>query len=169
MVEIKRPNRLALTDLPRDVGNAFGNLRPNLVSAFNYCRAYPRKMTVLKAILKYTYNRIIAWEKEQAAQLVAQEKAREEDAETKAKNAIEVEAKELGFDLDMRKTSENLQKELDDAKEQRVKDAAGGGESSESAKDTQPSPTESNAAPVANPAASAPNTTDNKADKKDTK
>ena len=98
---IKRPARLDIVDMPRDKTRALGGLRQALCSSFNYCRKYPAKMAVLKEVLKYTYNRIVAWEKEHAAQLEQQAKIRLEEA-----GAL------IGIELDSRKSVENMTKDL---------------------------------------------------------
>ena len=67
MTNVKFPQRLDIKDMPRDETRALGNLRQTLCASFNYCRKYPLKMAVLKTVLKYVYNRIVQFEKEQAA------------------------------------------------------------------------------------------------------
>lgn len=103
--QVKRPARLDIVDMPRDTTRALGGLRQAICASFNYCRKYPNKMAVLKEVLKYTYNRIVMWEKEHAAQL-----------EQAAKVKLEAEGKELGIDLDSRKTVENMTKDLEEFK-----------------------------------------------------
>lgn len=96
-----RSTRLDIKDMPRDTTRCLGGLRQAICASFNYCRKYPAKMTVLKAVLKYTYNRVVQWEKEQAA--------KEEQA---ARNAILTRAKAAEIDLDERQTNDKLEAEL---------------------------------------------------------
>ena len=86
--EVKRPARLDIVDMPRDTTRSLGGLRQALCASFNYCRKYPLKMRVLKAVLKYTYNRIVQWEKDNLAEI-----------EGNAKNVLEAKALANGFDL----------------------------------------------------------------------
>lgn len=106
MTQVKRPARLDIVDMPRDTTRALGGLRQALCASFNYCRKYPLKMEVLKQVLKYTYSRIVAWEKEY-----------EQEQEAAMKVKLEHEAKQLGVDLDSRKSVENMQADLEVAKE----------------------------------------------------
>ena len=62
----KYPNRLDITDMPRDKSNDLGSLRRALCACFNYCRKYPRKMVILKEVIRYVHNRIVEWEKTNA-------------------------------------------------------------------------------------------------------
>jgi len=112
MSEIKRPARLDITDMPKDKQRSLGGLRQALCASFNYCRKYPLKMAFLKEVIGYTYKRIDAWEKEHAA-----------EREALAKERIEAQAKQYGLDVDGRKSSENMQKELEDALAARKKAA----------------------------------------------
>lgn len=96
-----RSTRLDIKDMPRDTTRCLGGLRQAICASFNYCRKYPTKMTVLKSVLKYTYNRIVQWEKEQAA--------KDEQAE---RNAILARAKAAEIDLDERQTNDKLEAEL---------------------------------------------------------
>tara|TARA_R110000851_G_scaffold57574_1_gene134044 strand:- start:632 stop:1099 length:468 start_codon:yes stop_codon:yes gene_type:complete len=96
--EVKRPARLDIVDMPRDTTRSLGGLRQALCASFNYCRKYPLKMRVLKAVLKYTYNRIVQWEKDNLAEI-----------EGNAKNVLEAKALANGFDLDSRMTVENME------------------------------------------------------------
>lgn len=73
MVEPLFPQRLDIKDMPRDEKRCLGSLRKNLCNSFNYCRSYPKKMAVLKTVLKYTYNRIVQYEKEVEAHQKAAE------------------------------------------------------------------------------------------------
>jgi hypothetical protein len=95
------PQRLDIKDMPRDKTRALGGLRQTLASSFNYCRKYPAKMAVLKEVLKYTYNRIVAFEKEQ-----------EEYAELQVRNAILLKAANAEIDLDERLSTDKLEAEL---------------------------------------------------------
>ena len=70
----KRPNRLDITDMPRDSKQALGGLRRSLCASFNYCKKYPAKLAVLKEVLKYTYNRIVQYEKDIADNQTKQDK-----------------------------------------------------------------------------------------------
>lgn len=65
-------NRLDIVDMPKDPTGSLGTLRRELCKRFNYCRLYPAKMAVLKEVLKYTYNRIVQWEKAEAARKAAE-------------------------------------------------------------------------------------------------
>ena len=103
---VKRPARLDIVDMPRDKTRALGGLRQALCASFNYCRKYPAKMAVLKEVLKYTYNRIVAWEKEHEAQ-----------QEQIAKLRLEEEGESIGIELDSRKSIENMTKDLNKFKE----------------------------------------------------
>ena len=98
----KRPARLDIGDLPRDQERVLGGLRSALVASFNYCRSYPKKMPVLKATLKYVYNRINQWEKDAEAL-----------NESMLKTTYELEGRKLGIELDKRKTSSAMKAELD--------------------------------------------------------
>ena len=111
MSELKRPARLDISDMPKDKQRSLGGLRQALCASFNYCRKYPVKMAFLKEVIGYTYKRIDQWEKEHAA-----------EHEALAKERIEAQAKQYGLDVDGRKSSENMQKELDDALEKRKQD-----------------------------------------------
>lgn len=124
--QVKRPARLDIVDMPRDTTRALGGLRQAICASFNYCRKYPAKMAILKEVLKYTYNRIVAWEKEHAAQL-----------EQAAKVKLEAEGKELGIDLDSRKTVENMTKDLEAHKAKLAEEAAKQAEEDEKAKADQ--------------------------------
>lgn len=124
--QVKRPARLDIVDMPRDTTRALGGLRQAICASFNYCRKYPNKMVVLKEVLKYTYNRVVAWEKEHAAQL-----------EQAAKVKLEAEGKELGIDLDSRKTVENMTKDLEEFKAEVAEKAAKQAEADEKAKANQ--------------------------------
>lgn len=160
--QLKRPSRLALTDLPRDRSQHLGDLRKCLVSAFNYCRTYPRKMAMLKAVLKYTYNRVLAFEKEQAEMLAQVAAIKERAADKVARDAIEAEAVELGIDLDMRQTVENLLVELEDAKAELAKTASKDGDTGESEEGVQPPTPDANTAPAPAGDGSTPSTTEKK-------
>tara|TARA_R110000822_G_scaffold310397_1_gene443037 strand:- start:2253 stop:2714 length:462 start_codon:yes stop_codon:yes gene_type:complete len=103
MSNIKRPARLDIVDMPRDTTRALGGLRQAICASFNYCRRYPAKMAVLKSVVKYTYNRIVQWEKEQA---VSEEKS------TKIK--LEEAGRKVGIELDARQTVENMRSTLED-------------------------------------------------------
>lgn len=96
-----RSTRLDIKDMPRDTTRCLGGLRQAICASFNYCRKYPTKMAVLKSVLKYTYNRIVQWEKEQAAK-----------EEQEARNAILARAKVAEIDLDERQTNDKLEAEL---------------------------------------------------------
>ena len=100
--QVKRPARLELGDMPRDATRALGGVRQALCASFNYCRSYPKKMALLKEVLKYTHSRILAWEKEQA-------KAEEEAA----KIYIEQMGRQAGIELDRRKSSEDMRKDYE--------------------------------------------------------
>lgn len=68
--------RLDISELPRDTEQAMGVFRVALCKTFNYCRMYPRKMSLLKETVKYVFTRIKAWEEESAAELEAGVKAK---------------------------------------------------------------------------------------------
>lgn len=97
------PARLTLQDLPRDKSRALGSLRQTLCATVNYCRRYPEKLELLKQTLKVAYNYVNNYQKQVAA-----------DTESRAKTELELAAKELGLDLDKRKTLEALQAEYDE-------------------------------------------------------
>lgn len=60
-----RPNHhMQVTDLPRDKG-ALGGLKRALCASFNYCRKYPKKMTVLKETIVFVHGKIVEWENAQ--------------------------------------------------------------------------------------------------------
>ncbi len=116
------PQRLDIKDMPRDQTRALGGLRQALAASFNYCRKYPAKMAVLKDVVKYTYNRIVAYEKEQEAL-----------EEHKVRSAVLTKAAHLGIDLDERLSTEKLKASLvDQAKKKAAEDAAEASESSDS-------------------------------------
>lgn len=97
------PARLTLQDLPRDKSRALGGLRQALCASVNYCRRYPDKLELLKQTLKTAYNYVNAYQKAVAAK-----------DETIAKNKLEAEGKQLGIDLDKRKTVEGMKADLDE-------------------------------------------------------
>ena len=114
---------LEITDLPQDSENIFHGLRIPLVAVFNKCREYPAKMTAFKALIKFMYVKITAFEAEavkaQEAREVA-EAALAALADTDTRNTILAEAESLGINLDERLSTENLAAELSaaiDAKE----------------------------------------------------
>lgn len=116
------PQRLDIKDMPRDQTRALGGLRQALAASFNYCRKYPAKMAVLKEVIKYTYNRIVAFEKEQEAL-----------EEHKTRSAVLVKAAHLGIDLDERLSTDKLKASLVDlAKKKAAEDAATASESNDS-------------------------------------
>lgn len=100
----KRPARLDITDMPRDEKRALGGLRKALCASFNYCRKYPTKMKTLKSVIRYTYERIVAWEKEYDAHQIQVQK-----------DTLELQARKEGIELDARKTLENMQKDFEKA------------------------------------------------------
>lgn len=149
--QVKRPARLDIVDMPRDTTRALGGLRQAICASFNYCRKYPAKMAILKEVLKYTYNRIVAWEKEHAAQL-----------EQAAKVKLEAEGKELGIDLDSRKTVENMTKDLEAHKAKLAEEAAKQAEADEKAKADQ---SDDDGKKDAETSGESPESTTNEADK----
>ena len=98
-VKPKYPARLDMADMPRDNGRALGSLRQALCASFNYCRKYPAKMETLRIVIAYVLERIDALNEDK----VAAAKALLEQA----KANLEAEGKELGIDLDRRKSLEN--------------------------------------------------------------
>lgn len=122
--ETRFPQRLDIKDMPRDSTRALGGLRQALAASFNYCRKYPAKMAVLKEVIKYTYNRIVAFEKEQEA-----------FEEQRQRNAVLTKATELGIDLDERLSLDKLKASLAD--ELKKKAAAEAAEASESGDSTE--------------------------------
>lgn len=113
------PQRLDIKDMPRDKTRALGGLRQALAASFNYCRKYPAKMAVLKDVVKYTYNRIVAYEKEQEAL-----------EEHKTRSAVLTKAAHLGIDLDERLSTDKLKASLVDlAKKKAAEEAATASES----------------------------------------
>ena len=54
--------RLSITDMPRDVQGCTGTLRKSICDSVNYCKRYPLKLAILKAILKYSYNYLVQYE-----------------------------------------------------------------------------------------------------------
>ena len=102
MAKSNVPARLEIKDLPRDNSRALGGLRGTLCASFNYCRRYPVKLELLKQTLKVVYNQISAYQKAVAA-----------EEERVAKLSIEAEAAELGFDVDSRKTVDNMKADLE--------------------------------------------------------
>ncbi len=116
------PQRLDIKDMPRDKTRALGGLRQALVASFNYCRKYPVKMAVLKDVVKYTYNRIVAYENEQEAL-----------EENKTRSAVLTKAVNLGIDLDERLSTDKLKASLVDlAKKKAAEEAATASESTDS-------------------------------------
>lgn len=101
-IEVKRPTRLDIVDMPRDPTNSLGALRSTIVSVFNRNRQYPVKMKLFIAVLKYAYNRAVEFEKK-----------REEFEEAQAKNALELDGREIGIELDRRKSLKDMQKDYD--------------------------------------------------------
>lgn len=101
----KRPTRLDIVDMPRDKARVLGGLRQAICASFNYCRKYPAKLEVLRETLEYVLGRIDTYQ-EDAAKF----------ADKQAKAKLEAEAKELGIELDSRKTVENMTQDLEDAK-----------------------------------------------------
>lgn len=99
---VKRPARLDIVDMPRDTTRALGGLRQALCASFNYCRKYPAKMAVLKEVLKYTYNRIVQWEKEYAVQqkVYEQEALQQKIAKEKADQEASEQAATVNTDKD---------------------------------------------------------------------
>lgn len=85
----KKSGRLDIIDMPRDTTRCLGTLRRELCKVFNYCRNYPLKMKVLKEVLKYTYNRIVVWEK---AELKRQADAEAAQAAVEQAAAVATEA-----------------------------------------------------------------------------
>lgn len=104
MSESRFPQRLDIKDMPRDRTRSLGGLRQAICASFNYCRKYPAKMAVLKEVLKYSYNRIVQFEKEL-------DKLNEE----KERKAILDKAEAHGIDLDERLSNDKLEVELSDA------------------------------------------------------
>ncbi|QPI17712.1 hypothetical protein vBAmePR8F_gp52 [Alteromonas phage vB_AmeP_R8W] len=120
--ETRFPQRLDIKDMPRDSTRALGGLRQALAASFNYCRKYPAKMEVLKEVIKYTYNRIVTFEKEQEA-----------FEEQRQRNAVLTKATELGIDLDERLSTDKLKAALSDALTKKAaEDAAKASESTDS-------------------------------------
>lgn len=91
--QIKRPARLAITDMPRDPQRVLGPVRSTLAASFNYCRQYPKKMAVLKVVIKFMYGKIVQWEKAVAAEEEAKEAA-ERLAAKEAELSARLEAEE---------------------------------------------------------------------------
>lgn len=122
-------------------------------------------MKVLKEVLKYTYNRIVSWEKTQAAHEESMAKLRLEDA-----------ARVVGVELDSRQSVETMTKVLEQAlalsKEQTIKQTSGdsSGAKAEADKlpteDAKPSETGQDSVSATN---KQPNTQLNKANTKETK
>ncbi len=96
-----RPARLDIVDMPRDKNRVLGGLRLALCASFNYCRKYPAKMLVLKEVLEYVVERINN-----------HSKVMEDIATAQRKEQLEVQARELGFELDSRMSVENMEKDL---------------------------------------------------------
>lgn len=101
-VVTKRPARLDIVDMPRDKARVLGGLRQALCASFNYCRKYPLKMKVLQEVLVYVVARIDNHLKEY-----------DEYQDKSTKEALEIEGKELGIDLDSRKSVENMTADLE--------------------------------------------------------
>ncbi len=101
-VVTKRPARLDIVDMPRDKARVLGGLRQALCASFNYCRKYPSKMQVLQEVLVYVVARIDNHLKEY-----------DEYQDKTTKDALEAEGKELGIDLDSRKSVGNMTADLD--------------------------------------------------------
>lgn len=75
---IQFPLRLDMKDMPEDKKQALGTLRRALCATFNYCRQYPDKMETFQAVLKYTYNRTVQYQKENKAYRAAIAKRKED-------------------------------------------------------------------------------------------
>lgn len=90
---------LESVDMPQDVDGIFYKLTPALMKAFNNSREHPYKMTALKGLLKFMYNKVVSFEK----------------AQDKERTAVLTEAQSLGFDLDERLSTDKLKVELSQA------------------------------------------------------
>lgn len=97
-------NHLEITDMPSDTLGALGKLRTVLVGTFNRAREHKHRMTLLKTVLKFMYNKCVEFEK---AQELADDEVRKVTLE---------EAVKLKIDLDERLSTENLVAELKAAK-----------------------------------------------------
>lgn len=73
---------LEITELPTDSQGIFHGLRQPLVRVYNRSRDYPYKMTALKNLLKFMYNRCVAFEKARDELIAEQEKAANSAAES---------------------------------------------------------------------------------------
>lgn len=71
---------LEITDMPRDNSGVFYGVRMPLVRIFNTCRDYPAKMTQFKNLMKFMYNKCVAFEKYQAQLADEKAKAAQTDA-----------------------------------------------------------------------------------------
>lgn len=54
---------LEITDMPTDKLQALGKLRTVLVGTFNKSREHKHRMTLLKHVLKFMYNKCVEFEK----------------------------------------------------------------------------------------------------------
>lgn len=59
---------LEVGDLPKDGQSYLHKLRPTLVRVFNTARTSPARMALLKATMKFMYNKCVEYEKAHFAQ-----------------------------------------------------------------------------------------------------
>lgn len=81
--------RITIGDLPTDRARSLSALNKELCSTFNYCRAYPDKMSVLKDSLKFVHAKIVAFEKEEAEKTQASATASSKANQAQAKAAAQ--------------------------------------------------------------------------------
>lgn len=103
---------LEITDLPSDTLGALGKLRTVLVATYNKAREHKHRMTLLKSVLKFAYNKCAEFEKHQEALEEAEALAK---ADLIERTMILQSAKDLEIDLDERSSTENLAKALEEA------------------------------------------------------
>lgn len=101
---------LEITDMPTDNLQALGKLRTVLVGTFNRAREHKHRMTLLKTVLKFMYNKCVEFEKSR------------ETPDPERVTILE-EAAKLKIDLDERLSTEKLAAELTTIKEERKKEA----------------------------------------------
>ena len=80
---------LEITDMPTDNLQALGKLRTVLVGTFNKAREHKHRMTLLKTVLKFMYNKCTEFEKARDGEVAEAVKE-----EVKVKTATTEETKE---------------------------------------------------------------------------
>jgi len=103
---------LEVTDLPSDTNGTFYGLRTPLVLAFNKAREYPAQMAKFKALIKFIYSQITAFEKEELARQEAVNQQEAELLELEERTLTIEGLVALGIDPDERLSTAKLKAEL---------------------------------------------------------